>query len=201
MSFGAEAPTMVHSEFELVGRPVGMGEVVIGSQMAECVHDFVAQEFLPALDTTKVTELDFDHDLSEGRKGYSYPGSDDRIHRFFAGVALHHGLDTWTLGVLTTDMLTGQVQHRKMKLHRFVVSSGQVLEAYVQKKFIIDMADLDIESVIKHENSIIRRKAVEKPLTDEDCWQLLDQLDLLRRQNKPDLYLGIPVNLYPKPNL
>ncbi len=197
MSFGTEAPIKVHSEFELIGRPVGMGEVLISSQMAECVHDFVAQEFLPSIDSTKVIELDYDHDLSEGRKGYSYPGKDDRIHRFFAGVALDHGMDTWTLGVLTTDMLTGQVQHRKMKLYRFVVSSGQVLEAFVQKKFIIDMADLDVESVIKHDNSILRRKAVEKPLEEDDCWHLIDQLDLIKRQTKPNLYLGIPVNLYP----
>ncbi len=188
---------MVHDEYEFVGRQIEAGEVAIGSDMASCVREYVAQEFLPAIDTTRVVELDNEHDLSEGRKSYSYLGSDGRMHRFFAGVAMHHGDDTWTLGVLTTDTLTGQVQHRKMKLHRFIVSAGEVLEAYVQKKFIIDMADLDIDSVLKHDNSVLRRKAIEMPLTDTDCWQLLAQLDTLKQQGKPETYLGIAANLYP----
>ncbi len=198
MSYSAEIPGVEDGEFSLVGKHLEMGDVRIDIHMAECVRDFIAQEFLPAIDSTQVAELDDEHDLSLGRKAYSYPGDDGRMHRYFAAVAMHHGSDTWTVGVLTTDTITGQVQHRKMKFHRFIMSSGQVLEAYVQKKYIIDMADLDIDSVLKHNNGMLRRKVVEMPLNDDDCWGLLEQLDTLRRKAKPELYLGIPVNLYPK---
>jgi hypothetical protein len=197
MSQREHTSTLVHFEYELVGRQVEAGEVAISPAMAACVRDYVSQEFLPQIDTARVTELDDDHDLTEARKGYSYLGTDGRMHRYFAGLALHHGLDTWTLGVLTTDSLTGQIQHRKMKLYRFVVSAGQVLEAYVQKKFIIDMLDLSADGVLRGDHDVLKRRAVEMPLTEPGCWRLIEELDTLLKQSEPEKYLGIPVRLYP----
>lgn len=184
-------------EFALVGKPVGVGEVLLGESMADIVRDYVAQEFLPRIGNRKVAELDSGHDLTKAAAGFSEFGKDGRIHRHVASVALHHGMDTWTLGMMTTDTLTGEIQHRKIRQYRIVSSAGKVMEAYVQKRFIIDRADYDIESTLKHNNSVLIRKALEKPLTDETSWELIELLESVEYEGRPDTYLGIPIHLYP----
>jgi hypothetical protein len=187
MSYEASSPELVYGEYELIGPRVGFNDIVLDIHTAGLLRDMVAQEFLPVVNSS-VLLFDEVQDKSIGRAS-AIVMTDNAVdpQHFYIGAHLTHRLkDTWRLTLLSTQFGMDDIMNKDMVEYRLALSDGMVLEAAKRTRSIIDMAAICIEDVLDNKVDILRREAVESPISSDDVWETVELLDMIVCHTKAD---------------